>query len=525
VGEVFAVVIEGGTLIDGLGGPSRPADVAIVDGQVAAIGAFRGLPREQTLDATGQVVAPGFIDIHSHSDISLLADPRAESGLLQGVTTEVVGNCGHGPAPIADTPEFRSNVYGARPGLRLDWIELPGYLGRLAGREPGVNVGVLVPNGNLRLATMGPHPGRASRDERRAMVRLLEEAMGAGALGLSSGLEYPLEADTSAADIAALCDVVASGDGVYATHTRDRGVRVVEATREAVANARRTGVRTQIAHALPRREAPAGTVDTVVDLLEEAALDLDLGWDMHTRTHAGAGLGSVLPALAPDQDEASCAEAIGLAIDSGKGLLGSFARAGWDAVSVAGDPGLAGRTLAEVSAETGREVPEILATTWLRGGDCRDELMIHAQMYDEAGIARIAASSRGMLASDAASQSRGGPYSQVILHGAFSWAAWLLRRLVRETRTLALPDAVRRLTSLPAARAGLGRRGRLVVGAPADVVVFDPFSIADLATPEDPLRPAIGVRHVLVNGRPAVRDGRLTGVRAGTLLSLGGAAT
>jgi N-acyl-D-amino-acid deacylase len=130
-----------------------------------------------------------------------------------------------------------------------------------------------------------------------------------------------------------------------------------------------------------------------------------------------------------------------------------------------------------------------------------------------------------MLASDAASQSRGGPYSQVILHGAFSWAAWTLRRLVRETRALALPEAIRRLTSLPASRAGLDQRGRLVVGAPADLVVFDPSAIADIATPDDPMQPSIGVRHVLVNGQPAVRDGRLTGVRAGQVLGLGGAST
>jgi N-acyl-D-amino-acid deacylase len=521
--RAFATIIEGGTVIDGLGGSPRRADIAVVDGRVAAIGELRGTTRELTLDAAGQVVAPGFIDIHSHSDISLLVDPRGESGLLQGVTTEVVGNCGHGPAPIADGPDFRSNLYGALPSLRLDWVDLAGYLARLTSAGPGPNVGVLVPNGNLRLAAMGPHPRRASPEDRRRMIGLLEQAMSAGALGLSSGLEYPLEADTSVSDIVALCRVVASAGGLYATHTRDRGVRVVEATQEAIANALRTGVRTQVAHALPRRESPAGTVERVIDLLEGAALDLDLGWDMHTRTFAGAGLGSVLPMRAPGEDEAAYASVIRSAIDSGRGLLGSFARAGWETVSVAGDPELAGRTLADVSGETGRGVAEILARAWLVAERKHLELMIHAQMYDEAGITRIATSSRGMLASDAASQSRGGPYPKVILYGAFSWAAWMLRRLVRETHALALPEAIRRLTSVPASRAGLGQRGRLIVGAAADLVVFDPSAIADIATPDDPLQPSIGVRHVLVNGQAAVRDGRLTGVRAGHVLGRGGA--
>jgi N-acyl-D-aspartate/D-glutamate deacylase len=521
----FSTVIEGGTVVDGLGGSPRRADVAVVDGQVAAIGELREAARQLTLDAAGCVVTPGFVDIHSHSDISLLADPRGESGLLQGVTTEVVGNCGHGPAPIADSPEFRSNLYGALPSLRLDWVDLNGYLARLASAGPGVNVGVLVPNGNLRLAAMGPHPERASPEDTRRMVGLLEQAMSAGALGLSSGLEYPLEADTLSADITALCRVVASADGLYATHTRDRGLRVVEATQEAVTNARQTGVRTQIAHALPRRESPAGTLERVMELLERAGLELDLGWDMHTRTFAGAGLGSVLPAMDPDDSEATYVAAIQLAIDSGRGLIGSFARAGWDRVSLARHPGLAGRTLADVSDETGRGIAEILARTWIDAGAGRDDLMIHAQMYDEAGIARIATSSRGMLASDSASQSRGGPYPRVILHGAFSWAAWMLRRLVRETGALDLPEAVRRLSSLPAAQAGLRGRGQLTVGAAADLVIFDASVIGDVATPDDPLQPSIGVRHVLVNGQPAVRYGRLTGTRAGHVLRLGGAST
>jgi N-acyl-D-amino-acid deacylase len=137
-GQVFSTVIEGGVVIDGLGGPSRQADVAIADGQVAAIGDLAGTARALTLDAAGCVVAPGFVDIHSHSDISLLADPRAESGLLQGVTTEVVGNCGHGPAPIADTDDFRSNLYGALPSLPIDWVDLASTWGCSCRTETSV---------------------------------------------------------------------------------------------------------------------------------------------------------------------------------------------------------------------------------------------------------------------------------------------------------------------------------------------------------------------------------------------------
>lgn len=521
--QVFDVVIDGGLVADGSGGPPAVADVGVLGDRIAAVGDLRGAARARTIDARGLVVAPGFVDVHSHSDISLLADPRAESELLQGVTTQIVGNCGHGPAPIADTAPFRANVYGALPGLALDWVDLPSYLARLDAVRPAVNVMTLVPNGNLRLAVLGTDARPVTPAERRAMCMLLDQALEAGAVGLSTGLEYPLEAPTTADDLLALCEVVARHAGLHATHTRARGEGVVEATEEAVAVARATGVRTQVAHALPRVEAPAGTLDRLLALLERSAASLDVAWDMHTRTFAGAGLASVLPAevLAEGMGREEILAASRRAVAAGTGLLASFARGGWARVFLAGDGPVRtfdGSSIEDLAAARGSDALEVLVDAWVAGSGDRDRLMVHAQTYDEDGIATMVRTGRGMPASDSASQSRGGPYPRVILHGAFSWAAWTLRRLVRERRDLELGDAVARLTSLPASRAGLRNRGRLVVGAAADVAVFDPAAVVDRATPEDPLLPAVGVRDVLVNGRQAVADGVLTGDRAGQVL-------
>ncbi|HTK45418.1 MAG TPA: amidohydrolase family protein [Patescibacteria group bacterium] len=525
----FDIVIAGGLVADGSGDTPRPRDVGIAGARIAAVDDLAGASRESTIDATGAVVAPGFIDVHSHSDIALLADPRAESGLLQGVTTEVVGNCGHGPSPMADTRAFRANLYGALPDLALDWRDLVGYLDRLEKAVPAVNVATLVPNGNLRLAVMGTDQRAATLAERRAMARLLARDLEAGAIGLSTGLEYPLEAATTQDDLDALGAVVAQHDGFHACHTRDRGEGVVRATEEALAIGRRTGVRTQIAHALPRVEASHGTLERLMAVLDRAREEVDLGWDMHTRTFAAAALGSVLPPEALTAGSPDAIAAAGrAAIARGEGLLASFARCGWDRVTLAGMSGPPGgdsgpeggngRTLAEQAGARGIDPIELLARVWTGAGPGRGRLMVHAQTYDEDGIARMIAAPGGMPASDSVAQSRGGPYPGVVLFGAFSWAAWTLRRLVRERRDLELGAAVARLSARPAGRAGLADRGNLVSGAAADVVVFDPESIAERATPERPLEPAVGVRHVLVNGRVAVADGRITNVRAGEVI-------
>jgi N-acyl-D-amino-acid deacylase len=534
-GGPFDTIISGGLVADGSGATPIRQDVGIIARRIAAIGNLAAAPRAATIDAAGLLVAPGFVDIHSHSDISLLVDPRAESALLQGVTTEVVGNCGHGPAPMTDAPAFRANLYGALPGMALDWTDLAGYLLRLETARPAVNVATLVPNGNLRLAVIGAESRSATRAERQQMARLLDRDLEAGAIGWSTGLEYPLEVATSADDLESLGAIVARRGGLHACHTRARGEGVVMATEEAIALGRRTGVRTQIAHALPRLEAPPGTLERLLGVLDRARADIDLGWDMHTRTYAAAGLGSVLPPESlGEPDRTAIATRARASIAAGTGLLASFARTGWHRVELAGradggvgdrgGPGTpSGRTLAAEAAERGIDPVELLADAWLAPVPERDRAMVLARTYDEAGIAAVVSAPGGMPASDAASQSRGGPYPGAILGGAFSWAAWTLRRLVRERQDLSVGEAIARLAARPAERAGIPDRGRLVTGAAADIVVFDPSAIADRATPERPFDPAIGVHHVLVNGRPAVAGGRLTGERAGVVLRGSGA--
>ena len=248
------------------------------------------------VDARGMVVAPGFVDVHSHSDFTLLVDGRAQSQIFQGVTTELVGNCGHGCAPLTDPELFTANIYGYQPVVDLDWRSVDGYLSRLEDADPAVNVAMLVPNGNLRICAVANLGRPATPEESREMIRLLSEGLEMGAYGLSTGLEYPWEREASEAEIIELCKVVAAAGGLYATHERDKDRQAIAAIEEAVRVSEASGVRLQVSHIIPRRGAPPGALEKVIFLVEKAhAGGLDAQFDAHTRTYGILNLSAVLP--------------------------------------------------------------------------------------------------------------------------------------------------------------------------------------------------------------------------------------
>ena len=293
------LVVSGGTVVDGTGAPGIPADVGVDGGRIVEIGDLRDAEPERRLDASGMIVAPGFIDIHSHSDYTLLVDPRAQSAVAQGVTTELVGNCGHGCAPITDPDRFTSNIYGYDPAVRIDWSTMAEYLDRLEVAGPAVNVATLVPNGNLRLAAMADPGATATPDEVRRMGMMLEEGLEAGAYGYSNGLEYALESAASEGETAELCRIVARAGALYATHERNKDIHAAEAIKEGIRVARASGARLQISHIIPRRGSPTGSVERVVELVEEAHRSgLDVAFDAHTRLHGILNASAALPSWA-----------------------------------------------------------------------------------------------------------------------------------------------------------------------------------------------------------------------------------
>lgn len=518
----FDLVIAGGEVIDGTGGPPIRTDLAIAGGRILAMGDLSAAAARRRVDAAGRVVAPGFVDIHSHSDFTLLVDPAAESALAQGVTTEVVGNCGHGCGPIGDPddPAFTGNIYGWGAGVRaIDWHSIGGYLDALAAARTAINVATLVPFGNLRLVAVADVSAPARAHEVAAMTRELEAGLDAGAVGLSTGLEYPAESGASGGELDTLAGVVERRGGLYATHTRDRGLRVVEGTLEGIETARTTGVRTQVAHVLARRGSGGEEANArILEALEAAAADgVNLAWDVHTRTF---GITNLSTALAPGSDDPAS-----IRVEAGDpGVVPSFGRAGWDRSFVFDAGGrfaaLATSSVADVAAADAG-TPRALLVEVLREaaatGDIHRPLII-GHTYTEDDIAGAVRTSRCAVGSDATTMRLDGPLRARLLPGAFSWASWYLRRIIREFGALPLAEGIRRITSLPAEQAGLVGRGRLAVGAHADVVVFDP---ADVREPADPVRPAAlatGMDLVVVNGRIAWEAGGVTADRAGEVI-------
>ena len=263
-------VLRGGTIIDGSGAPAVRGDVGIRGDRIVAVAPDLGdVESARHVDASGCIVAPGFIDIHSHSDLTLVIDSLAQSAVAQGVTTELVGNCGHGCTPIDRPERHADNIYGYDPAWPIIWTSFDGYLDAVDAARPAVNVAALVPHGTLRLTAMADAGGHATPDEQRTMQRPLDEALDAGAVGFSTGLEYPIEGLATPDEIERLCLRVARRGGLYASHARNKDRHAVDAIREAVDTAERAGVRLQVSHLLPRPSAPADTQRST-DLVDDA---------------------------------------------------------------------------------------------------------------------------------------------------------------------------------------------------------------------------------------------------------------
>ncbi len=519
----LACVVEGGSVLDGSGAPPFAADIGVLDGRVVEIGNLSDATRETTLDARGLSVSPGFIDIHSHSDFTLLVDPRAVSSVTQGVTLEVVGNCGFGCAPIADPALAREAIYGFREDQPISWRSVEGYFDRLAAVRPAVNVIALVPNGQLRLATVGLEPRPARREERERMRSLLRTGLEQGAFGFSTGLEYASEADATEEEVAALCREVARADGIYATHTRDRDAGAVGAVAEAIRTAETAGARLQVSHITPRggwRDA-----ERAIELVDKARdRGLDVAFDMHTRLFGTTYLKAVLPAWAMAGGRDALAGRLRSRSDRARmkwdrNLIASLGD--WDRVVLLDNPALPEfqrRSVGEIARASGCEPLDAVYDVLLREIDHLHRQMVILHCYTEDDLRSTYSHDVCTVASDATALAPDGPLAGSTFHGAYSWAAWFYRRMVRETETFSPAEGVRKLSGLPAERLGLSDRGRIRKGACADIAVFEAEAFGETGTTFEPNRISAGMRHVLVNGVVSLRDGQLTGARGGEVL-------
>ncbi|HET8605442.1 MAG TPA: amidohydrolase family protein [Gaiellaceae bacterium] len=509
------IAIRNGTVYDGSGAAGRAADVLVEDGLIAEVGAFDAEAEE--LDATGLAVAPGFVDLHSHSDYTLLVDPRALSAIHQGVTTEVVGNCGFGCFPIRDPAVARRAIYGYSDDLPVTWSSAGEYFEELERARPAVNVASLVPNGQLRLATLGLAERAADAHELAGMQALLRESLDAGAWGYSTGLEYAQEQGAPEEEVTALARLAP----FYATHTRRRDEGAAGAVAEALRTAERAEVRLQVSHLVPRNGAEESR--RCLELVETARdRGRDVAFDMHTRTFGLTNLYAALPAWALAADDLAALLRDPAQRDAMRGHRSILSAGGdWSRVVLLDSarwPQYARRDLAAIAAERDQEPLDAVFDLLLGAVDELHRLMVVIHAYSEQQQREAFAHPLCVPGSDATTLAPDGPLAGSSFHGAYTWAAWFWRFMVRDERLLSPAEAVHRLTGAPAERIGLADRGVLRQGARADVAVFDPEVFADRGTTFEPNRLAEGMRHVLVNGVPALRGGQPTGSRTGQVL-------
>jgi N-acyl-D-aspartate/D-glutamate deacylase len=525
---VLDVALRGGSVLDGTGTPPRAVDVGIFQGRIVQIGNLEGAETADTIDASGLVVAPGFIDIHSHSDATLLVDPRARSAIAQGVTTEVVGNCGHAPAPLPNPSDLPDLVFGYNSALDVTWATVDGYLDSLAAARPAVNVATLAGHIPIRLAVLGRSPRPATPVELERMVGLLSETFAAGAYGFSSGLEYPLGLACTTDELVELARATGRLGGFYAIHTRDRDFRANEAFDEAFDVGRRADVPLQVSHLTPRYGAPPDSAARALQAIDDArARGEDVSCDQHTRLH---GITKVVTMLPPSALEGGTPGLMRHLRDPAireeyrdfrqplfkMGLMGE-----WERIvlfEARNSPEWVGKDFRTIGHQRGQQPMDALIDILLEAGDDAPNVLMTGLVHTETELERTFVHPSCMPESDATSLATDGPLARQSFLGAYTWASYYLRRFVRERAALTLAEGVHRLTGLPAKRLGVTDRGVLRDGAWADVSIFDPATIREQGTLREPNQYAIGVRHVLVNGRLALRDGEFTDLRSGAVL-------
>ena len=526
------LLIRGGHVIDGTGAPGLDADVSIAGGRIVGVERRSSRSARRVIDARGQVVAPGLIDIHTHSDFTLPLNQRAESKIRQGVTLEVVGNCGFSVAPALRDRVEMLREYLAPSAPWLPFAETT--FGQYVAGFPATSVNVILQVGHhtLRLMTAGMENRPLTSAETSAMEVLLAEALTAGAWGLSSGLFTAPGCYADAAEIHALARVLRRHGGAYSSHIRDEADHVGDAVREAIAVAEATGVHVQIAHLkLSGVDNWGGARGLLGEIAAARARGLAVDCDAYPYDTATNPLRNLLPRWVVDGGVPAMLERLGRAdvrarirTDLARDGLTNFGRIpSWDVVRIAvapHQPEDAGRTLGELARR--RRVDPLDAVCDFLIAD-RGATRILITSMAEPDVLEITGTPWVLVGSDANSLATSGVTSQGKPHPrSYGTHARLLGTLVRDRRVLSLPTAIHKTTGASAAALGLVDRGVLREGYWADVTVFDPSRIAELATYDDPHQYSVGVSTVLVNGEVVLDGGDHTGALPGGVLKRNG---
>ena len=524
------LLLKGGTVYDGTGGPPYIADVGVVNGAIQEIGNLADAASTETLDVSGFAVAPGFIDLHTHSDFTLLVNGRAESQVHQGVTTEIVGQCGYSCAPVTCDNNIESGAIGYVDGcVELGWRTFNDYLERLDATALGVNVGACVGHGSIQRAVLGDALRPPNIEELKEMSSLVDEAFEQGAIGLSTGLEYWPGILSSIEHLVPICEVAGRHGGLYATHVRNRDVYYDLAFSEAIATARAAGAKLQISHIQPKFGAPSYAMEHTLELIESArSHDVDVAFDVIPHDWAHTRVTSILPRWAQEGGVPKLLDRLTNVTDrenmkSNPTPHWRLVTAGrWDDIRILhseANPDLIGATLSEIGRIRKIDPYDAVLDLLLEEGEGLQHLLWTSHSFSDDDIELCIKQDQCAVISDTLALSPYGPLAKQIgsLSG-YGWAARFLEDYVRNRNVISLSEGIRKLTSVPASRLQISDRGLIKCGTYADIVVFDSDQIASKFSVKEPRRYASGIVHVLVNGQPVMKHGTRTDANPGCVI-------
>jgi N-acyl-D-amino-acid deacylase len=514
----FDLLIRHGTVVDGTGRPGVAADVGIRGGRITAVAPALEGDAARDIDAGGRIVAPGFIDAHTHSDFTLLSVPGADSKVRQGITTEVVGNCGFSPAPVApQTLDLLKEYVGfLNADLPWNWQRLGEYYQRVSDQGCAMNLVPLVGHGAVRIAVMGFADRAPSADELVRMQRLVGEAMEDGAFGLSSGLIYTPGCYGDTAELVTLAQVVRQAGGVYATHMRGEGGTLEEAISEALSIGEEAGIPVQISHLKASGRENWGKMERALQMIEAAReRGIAVTADIYPYIAGSTTMTSLFPAwmleggmdrfLARIADRDTRQRIIDEVQGDGAGWSRATGSLGWDDILVAScqhQKQFEGCTVAQIADAMGKEPPEAMMDFLLAE---QGRVAVVLFMMSEENVALGIAHPLLMIGSDSlalATGQGGKPHPRT--YGTFPR---VLGKYVRDECILSLEEGVRKMTSMAADTFGLSDRGVLAEGKAADITIFDAATVADQATFDEPHQYSTGIYYVIVNGQIVVEHG------------------
>jgi len=515
---MYDLIIRGGTIVDGTGAAGYQADIAITRDTIAAIGEIPAEAAGSEISVNGRIVCPGFIDIHTHTDFSLLINPKAESKIRQGVTTEIGGNCGGSIAPVRENTlkgaQFQLKDYG----MEVDWRDMGDFLGKLEDAKIGINYGTLVGNGTVRNVAMGLGERSATQNEIWKMKNEVARAMRQGAMGLSTGLIYTPSLYANTDEIVELAKVTTQHNGIYATHIRGEGETLFKAIEEAVTIGEKANIGVEIAHFKASGRENWGKAKRALEMLDEARdRGVDITADRYPYLAGSTGLTYLLPTWSKDGGTDTMVQRLKdpQISDKIKAFIRDKAKGDqdyWGKVILCTD----GSTVEESAKKRDMDPVDFVCQFLI---EKRGSVSIcHFSMCDE-DTDRIIGHPQVMIASDSSAKApygilgKGNPHPRS--YGTFPRA---ISEYVKERKVVDMPEMIRKMTSMPAIRLALTRRGEIKKGNYADICVFDYESVKDKATYAQPHQYPDGIEYVLVNGKVVIDKGEHTGELPGKVI-------